>query len=173
MGGRMAEKARCVLGQTTVEAAIALPILFILVLMLVQPAIVLYDRMVMEGAAWEGCRLLATAQTNAQGSCEAFVRRRLSAVPSVDCFHVHGRECTWRITCKGDGSSSHVSVSVSTEVKPLPLLDTASALLGLLNERGCLEVKVSATAETKSDWVQDALGGSDPGEKVGEWLHDH
>lgn len=64
-------------GQTTVEAAVALPVLLILVLMLVQPAIMLYDRMVMESAAWEGCRLLATAQSQGKATCEALVKRRL------------------------------------------------------------------------------------------------
>ncbi len=43
-------------GQATVEAAFALPVLFLLVLLLVQPGIVLYDRMVMASAAAEGCR---------------------------------------------------------------------------------------------------------------------
>ena len=47
-------------GQATVEAAFALPIALLLVLLLVQPGILLYDRIVMQGAAAEACRLLAT-----------------------------------------------------------------------------------------------------------------
>ena len=42
------------------EAAFALPIALLLVLLLVQPGILLYDRIVMQGAAAEACRLLAT-----------------------------------------------------------------------------------------------------------------
>ena len=44
---RMGARARDARGQSTVEAAVALPVVFLLVLLLVQPGIVLYDRMVM------------------------------------------------------------------------------------------------------------------------------
>ena len=47
-------------GQSTVEAAFLFPVVFVLVLLLVQPGILLYDRIVMEGAAADACRLLAT-----------------------------------------------------------------------------------------------------------------
>lgn len=66
------------------EAAFALPVLMVLLLLLIQPGIVLYDRMVMQAAAAEGCRLLATS-TDSLGAmdeaCEAFVRHRLGSVP--------------------------------------------------------------------------------------------
>lgn len=67
----------CESGQATVEAAFLLPVLFVWLLLLMQPGILLYDRLVMQAAASEGCRLLAT-KTAAAGdmaeSCEAFVR---------------------------------------------------------------------------------------------------
>ena len=47
-------------GQTTVEAAYLIPLLFLLFLLLCQPIILLYNHMIMNGAAAEGCRLLAT-----------------------------------------------------------------------------------------------------------------
>ena len=82
----------CESGQATVEAAFLLPVLFVGLLLLMQPGILLYDRLVMQAAASEGCRLLAT-KTAAAGdmaeSCEAFVRHRLGAIPPVSCFHVH------------------------------------------------------------------------------------
>ena len=71
--GRMGARARDARGQSTVEAAVALPVVFLLVLLLVQPGIVLYDRMVMAGAAAEGCRLLATSDGDA-ATCEEYVR---------------------------------------------------------------------------------------------------
>ena len=52
--------------QATIEAAFAIPLLGVLLLMLLQPGIVLYDKIVMEHAAAEGCRLLAT--TTAQNA---------------------------------------------------------------------------------------------------------
>ena len=54
----MARMLRDERGQATVEAAFAVPVLMVLVLMLVQPGIILYDRIVMEGAAagcWRRC----------------------------------------------------------------------------------------------------------------------
>ena len=73
-------------GQATVEAAVLIPALFTALLLLLQPGILLYDRMVMQGAAAEGCRLLATktaALGDMDGSCEAFVRHRLGDRKSV------------------------------------------------------------------------------------------
>lgn len=45
-------------GQSTVEAAFALPIILACVLLLIQPGIILYDRMVMRAAAAEGVAFL-------------------------------------------------------------------------------------------------------------------
>ena len=62
-------------GQATVEAAFALPIALVLVILLVQPGILLYDRIVMQQAAAETCRLLATTpEGDPSGVCRAFAR---------------------------------------------------------------------------------------------------
>ena len=46
-------------GQATVESAFLIPVLFTALLLLVQPGMVLYDRMVMAAAATDACRVLA------------------------------------------------------------------------------------------------------------------
>ena len=169
---RIAERLRGERGQATVEAAFALPVLFLLALLLLQPGILLYDRMVMEAAAAEGCRLLATrsdAMGDAETLCEEYVLRRLGSVPSAACFHVHEGGCTWRVEMSGDERSDRVAVRVSTEVRPLPLLDMGAALLGLVNERGNLVVEVTAEAPTRAPWAQRSLGGVSPEEKAGAW----
>lgn len=158
-------------GQSTVEAAVALPVVFLLVLLLVQPGIVLYDRMVMAGAAAEGCRLLATSDGDAS-LCEEYVLRRLGAVPPLDIFHVHGFGCTWEVNCEGGGAADVARVTVRTELRPLPLLDGGAVLLGLVNERGNLVVEVTAAAPTRAAWAQDSLAGSNVNERVGEWRHE-
>ncbi|MEC4184667.1 TadE/TadG family type IV pilus assembly protein [Adlercreutzia sp. R21] len=155
-------------GQTTVEAAFALPVLFLLVLLLVQPGIILYDRMVMQAAAAEGCRLLATGD-GGEEACVAFVERRLGAVPQQDNFHVHSTGCTWEVRCEGGAAADRSQVTVRTEVRPLPLLDVGATLLGLVNERGNIEVEVQVSVPTRAMWAQESLGGVRPGEKVGEW----
>lgn len=160
-------KRRAEAGQATVEAAVSIPLVFLLVLLLVQPGIILYDRMVMASAAAEGCRLLATGASPTD--VEAFVRRRLGAVPEQDIFHVHSSGCTWEVQCTGGGSADQSRVTVRTQVRPLPLLDGGAVLMGMTNGKGCLSVEVTAAAPTRPVWAQRSLGGSTPGEKAGQW----
>ncbi len=149
-------------GQSTVEAAFALPILMLLVLLLLQPGIILYDRIVMQGAAADGCRLLATTASGNASTNEDYIRRRLSAVPQIDQFHVHSSGCSWQIELSGDEASDEVTVRISTEVKPLPLLDFGMALAGFTNENGNLRIEVESTETTQPDWVADAAEGRNP-----------
>lgn len=158
-------------GQTTVEAAFALPVVFLLVLLLIQPGIVLYDRMVMASAAAEGCRLLATSEGDSS-VVDAFVRRRLGAIPEQDSFHVHSSGCTWEVRCEGGGAADRSKVTVRGEVRPLPLIDFGATLLGLVNDRGNLVVEVSVEAPTRSRWSQESLGGASPNDKVGAWCNE-
>ncbi len=149
-------------GQSTIEAAFALPVFMILALLLLQPGIVLYDRLVMQGAAAEGCRLLATSTSSNADTNEDYIRRRLSAIPQIDQFHVHSSECSWDISLAGDETSQEVSVQISTEVKPLPLLDFGMALLGLVNANGNLEITTQAQTQSKPDWIAGSADGLDP-----------
>lgn len=150
-----------------------LPLLFFGLLLLIQPGILLYDRVVMQAAATEGCRLLATA-SSASGAdtarCEEYVIGRLGAIPPVGIFHVHDGGCSWNIELQGDGSSERVSVSIATEVEPLPLIGMAAGLLGVENNRGNFEVKVEASQQTQPGWVGSAPGGRDPSGWIGAWL---
>ena len=160
-------------GQGTVEAAVVIPVLFLLMLLLLQPGIIMYDRLVMRNAAAEGCRLLATATDangSMQGSCEAFIRHRLAAVPQHDCFHVHGGGCSWDIRLSGGESSDTVSVSIANEVRPLPLFDAGSRLLGLTNGNGNLVIRETVTMPVQPGWVASSPSGTDPAGWIGEWL---
>jgi len=157
-------------GQGAVEAAVVIPVLFLLLLLLLQPGIILYDRLVMGNAAAEGCRLLATAAGDMDGSCEAFVRHRLSAVPQHDCFHVHQGECSWDIELLGNEESQTVTVRIANEVRPLPLFDAGSRLLGLTNENGNLEIEEVVTMPTQPGWVSSSELGIAPSSWIGAWL---
>ena len=159
-------------GQATVEAAVMIPILFLMLLLLLQPCFILYDRIIMQSAAQEACRLLVTktsALGDMDGSCEAYIRHRLSAIPQVSCFHVHDGSCSWEIDMCGDETSSEVSVRIATQVRPLPLLDVTSTLLGLVNDQGNLVVSVEARSPTQPDWVS-AASTMDPCGWIGAWL---
>jgi len=160
-------------GQGSVEAAVVIPVMFLLLLLLLQPGIVLYDRIVMGSAAAEACRLLATS-TDAQGSmtrsCEAFVRHRLAAIPQHDCFHVHGGSCSWDIQLIGGESSDNVTVRIVNEVRPLPLFDSGAKLMGLTNAAGNLEIEESVTLPTQPSWAASSELGLNPASWIGGWL---
>lgn len=160
-------------GQAAVEAAFVLPVMMLALLLLLQPGIVLYDRMVMQGAAVEGCRYLTTCSDAGGGGhagCEEYVRRRLAAVPQHDLFHVHGAGgCSWRIELSGGETSSEVGVAITTELKPLPLLDAGAVLLGLANGNGNLELRVETRLATQPAWVSGSESGIDPAAWIGAW----
>ncbi|MGN0302090.1 MAG: TadE/TadG family type IV pilus assembly protein, partial [Anaerotardibacter sp.] len=125
-------------GQATVEGALLIPVFLMVILLLIQPSILLYDRMVMQNAAAEGCRLLVTAdfsQTSYE-SIEAAVLHRLAAIPEQDHFHVHEGGCSYEIELQGSETSQQVGVSISQEVKLLPLFDVGAKALGIVNEKG-------------------------------------
>ena len=166
---------RSLSGQGSLEAAFTIPVLFVLMLLLIQPGIILYDRMVMGAAAAEGCRLLATkgsAFGAMDDSCEAYIRHRLASIPQHDCFHVHTGGCSWRIEMDGGESSGQASVRITNEVHPLPLFDGVSVLLGLTNSRGNLEVTVEASMPVQPAWIASAPAGTDPSGWIGAWDDD-
>ncbi|MDR0500959.1 MAG: pilus assembly protein [Coriobacteriales bacterium] len=167
-------------GQATVEASFLIPILFALILLLLQPGILLYNHMVMSSAAAEGCRVLATATqqgadgvSRPQAAYENYVLRRLAAIPPIDPFHTHGNddgciEICWDITVSGDENSQQVSVNIKNWLKPLPLLGLPASLLGLCDENGWIKQEVEVTMPTQPDWVwQNSSGG--PMEWVRQW----
>lgn len=148
-------------GQSTVEAAFALPILMVLILMMLQPAICLYDHIVMRGAAAEGCRLLTTSPVSASTN-EDYIRRRLSAIPDVDIFHVHSGGCSYEIEMLGDEGSSEVSVKISNRIKPLPLLDLVMSLGNVLSAGGDLMIEAEVSMPTQPKWAASSSEGSSP-----------
>lgn len=147
-------------GQATVEAAFAIPVLMVLLLFLLQPGIVLYDRIVMEGAAAEACRLLSTTTGENAQTNDEYVRRRLSSIPEADAFHVHSTGCSWLIELAGDDSAATTTCTIRTELKPLPLVDIGLGALGGLNQNGNLEIEVSASAQTQPDWALASAEGT-------------
>jgi hypothetical protein len=158
-------------GQGTVEAAFLIPILFLLLLMLCQPMILLYNRMIMENAANEACRLLATKTV--QGSYsddkyEGYIKRRLAAIPPVDIFHAHTGPQSWEIEQTGDESTPVVTVRIVNRLKPLPLLGWGAELLGMCDGQGYLTQEIVAQGQTQPDWVQNNGVGT-PQDWVEQW----
>ena len=152
-------------GQATVEGAFVIPVLFLAFLLLIQPGILLYDRIVMEAAAADACRMLMTRTADGDVDAESYeeaVRRHLGAIPQQENFHCHEAGCSWRIELSGDEHSEQVSVRIATRVQLLPLLGGGAALLGIADESGCMELAVSRSASVYDDWVASSVLGIDP-----------
>lgn len=149
--------------QATVEGAFLIPVILLMLMLLIQPGILLYDRMVMNAAASEGCRLIATQGADAvPAACEGYVKRRLGSVPQQENFHVHEGGCSWVIEFEGNENAEEVGVSIENQVKPLPFFDFGSRALGLVNENGNFEQKVTVSAVSKSPWVAGCKQGINP-----------
>ena len=157
-------------GQATVEAAYLLPILFLLILLLCQPMILLYNHMIMSNAAAEGCRLLSTrtqAGVYSDDKYEGYIKRRLAAIPPLAIFHSPMGAKSWEIHMEGDENTSVVTVRIVNKVKPLPLLGWGAEFLGLCDADGYLTQVVEISAPTQPDWVWAHGGG--PAQWTSQW----
>lgn len=150
-------------GQATVEAAIMIPTIFLLILLLIQPGIILYDLTIMNEAASETCRVLATSNDeNKSKICEPFARRRLAAIPQQENFHNHNDGCSYEIIFEGEQSCEYVSVEIKNELTPLPFIGFLSDIFGLLNENKNFEIKAYAQQKIKPSWVKNSSAGLNP-----------
>lgn len=156
-------------GQALVEGAFLIPVLLLLLMLLIQPGILLYNYLVMKGAAAEGCRLIATSSAGqaGEGSFEASIKRHLGAVPQQENFHVHASGCTWRIELEGNEQSDQVNVTIKNEVEPLPLFDFGAQALGITNAAGNFVQEVTVTRAVYNSWVYASEDGLDPD----GWVH--
>ena len=157
-------------GQATVEAAIMIPIVFLLLLLLAQPAILLYNQIVMENAAAEGCRLLSTRTEFGAYSGDkyvGYVKRRLAAVPPLDIFHASASGAEWQIELIGDESSDMVSVRITNRLRPLPIIGWGAALLGLTDSSGYIVQTVEVSMPTQPNWA--FKDGGDPSTWPTQW----
>lgn len=142
-------------GQASVEAALFLPTIMLLLALLLQPAFLLYTRAVMQQAASEGLRVLATREKQGaatEEACVSYVRRRLGAVPNAEAFHVGGAD-GWEVSCEGDASCEQVSVEVTGRLRPLPLVGVLAAALGEADGE-LVVVRVRVTERARSEWLE-------------------
>ena len=141
-------------GQASVEAALLLPTVLLTLGMLLQPACLLYTRMVMAQAAAETARLLVTSDAGDE-AVRAFCLRRLGAVPDTGLFHAGGEQ-DWRIDLSNEGGS--VEVSITGHVRPLPVFAFAAGLV-LDHDDAGIVVHVAHAQRLRPTW----LGGDEDG----------
>ena len=148
-------------GQASVEAALLVPVVLVLVALLVQPACVLYTRAVMASTAAELTRLAATSRGGADET-RSYALRRLAAVPDLPVFH-EGGPGAWEVAVTGPGDEGRVTATVEGSVRPLPLLGAIVAALGT-SGGGVVELRVEVTREVRAGWI-----GGDYAEWVEIW----
>ncbi len=140
-------------GQASIEAALILPAVMLVLALLLEPACMGYTLVVMRSAASETIRLIAT-QRATDDAVKAFVLRRLSAVPEVSIFHVGG-EGDWDVQIeRGDGVAT---VSIRGHASPLPLAGfVASAFADV--DGGGVVLSVEVSEKTRASWVRGDYG---------------
>lgn len=144
-------------GQSTVEAAVLLPVLMLLFALLVQPVCVCHTRMVMRHAAAETARVLATCTD--ERTVRNFALRRLKAVPEAAPFHVGG-EGDWVVELARSSEGGTVEVRVCGHLEPLPFVGVVAELMGRRDGRGLL-VEEGLAERVRPQW----LGGD-----YGQWM---
>lgn len=142
-------------GQATVEAAFALPVIFALMGLLLQPAVLLYDRCIMQSAAAETCRLVATGSCGSVAA-QGFALRRLAAVPALDLFHTQA--CAWGVQVEDAGASGCATVSIKGHVKTLPLLGITASTMTSAEPDGCALLSCEVSSRLHPTWLADAQG---------------
>ncbi len=136
-------------GQASVEAALLVPSLLVVLALLVQPACLLYTRAVMSSAAAETARMAATASS--ADDAVAFAKRRLCAVPEVSAFHAGGED-DWSVEVEGTGTGK-ARVTITGHARPLPL---TAAIAGALSGSDADGVRLEVTKEVQAhaSWVE-------------------
>jgi hypothetical protein len=149
-GGKAREDAVQEAGQASVEAAIFLPTFLLLLALLLQPACYLYTRCVMQEAAGEGARAALTSSSEDLDQVEAYVKRRLAAVPNVAVFHAGGADA-WDIEVTQE--VGEVTVRIAGTAQPLPLYAPLLALAGMV-KNGEVVLEVEVTQELRPSWLE-------------------
>lgn len=151
-------------GQGTIEAAVMLPVLFVVFGLFIQPTILLYDKAVMSAAASEGCRLVATS-TASETAVRGYVRRRLGAVPKLNVFHVGGDE-GWKVSWTGPNKRGKVTVTIVNKAQPLPLFGVVAGLGNSITKKGYVKQTVKASASSRPVWSYE---NGEPEGWIGAW----
>lgn len=127
-------------GQALVEAPVIIVTLCLLALIMFQPIVTLYTKMVLGAAAASLCRTVATEDSGASDRLlQTYAEGKIAGLPRGAAFQVPG---SLRLEITGDACAEQVSVRLSLKQKTLPLL-------GLLVGAGNAGV-VEVTAEARS-----------------------
>lgn len=149
-------------GQASVEAAFLLPTFLIVLTLLLQPACLLYPKILMHYAAGDVGRMATTVLLHPSGSqipnrLDQLVRRRLSGVIACPLFHV-GDAQSWDVSISVqegiDKSAGQARLVIGHQVKPVPLFAPLLGALGKLDGDGALYQEVDTTISLQPEWAK-------------------
>ena len=129
-----------------------LPTFLTLILLALQPVCLLYTRAVMESAAAETARLMTTT-TAEDDDLKEFTRRRHEKSKRW-ALRQAGGPLSWDIELGRAGAGGVSSVSVSGEVKPLPVIGAFAQAMGGTAEDGYVELKVDVSYQSRPEWLE-------------------
>lgn len=156
----------CVCGQSCVEAAFLLPVLLVFLLLLLQPALMLYHALILENTCQEACRVLATCSNDQDmRALDGFITHRLQALPA--CFAASDdadAQPDWSVTTQGNAASHEVGVTIEGYVRVLPLV---GSLFGGRFGASSIPIKISRTLVAHAYW--ETTQGIDASNSVGAW----
>lgn len=159
---------RClrVCGQSCVEAAFLLPVLLVFLLLLLQPALMLYHALILENTCQEACRVLATCSNDQDmRALDGFITHRLQVLPA--CFASSDdadAQPDWSVTTQGNAASREVGVTIEGYVRALPLV---GGLFGGRFGASSIPIKISRTLVAHAYW--ETKQGIDASNSVGAW----
>ena len=137
-------------GQASIEAACILPVLFVLMLLMVQPIIIAYTKTMMNDAAQETCRVVSTDYDASFDDCRQFAIRRLRTIPYMSLFH-QGGDDAWDIQISRN--DKHSIVEITSHAQPLPLVGLSAWGLASLDDEGIV-LQVKAEQQSRASWVK-------------------
>lgn len=149
------EAPRGQLGQASVEAALVLPVLMLVLALLLEPVCMGYTLSVMRGCASELARIALTDVDGDLSECQSFARRRLAAVPEVAPFHVGG-EGDWDVRVTREGG--RVDVRIRGHLRPLPLLGVIASSFVASDGQGVV-LEAEAHESLRPSWLGGSYGG--------------
>lgn len=160
------QKAR---GQASLEAAFLIPLMLLLSMMLIQPAILLYNRSVMHATVSESLRVASTLpqSSNKQELLKNFILRRLGSIPDIDIFHVKLKD-SWELVIEEGKTHDDKTISLAHRVRLLPLFDTLARAFQVSDD-GSIKQEVRVTGSSKAAWIAQSEWGSIPERWVESW----
>jgi len=127
-----------------VEAPVIIMTICVLVLILFQPVVTLYTKMVLGAAAASLCRVVATEDPGSEGDAssrdrllQAYTQGKIAGLPQGTAFQIPH---SLQMEVTGDAYADQVTVRLSLDQKALPLL----GLMVGAGHNGTVEVSAEA-----------------------------